>query len=209
MISNPLAVVVALAAIVYLAIWLEAAPDLRSVAPDAHVFASSLRAVSVRDTAALALLAVGAVWMAGRLAAWIPQIPEVLWLTTLVLVVAQFGPVRALAGGPMWGNYLLQLFLATIGAQSIVVEIVRVGPAVFWFTLIVVGIHGLLLFGVGRAVGLDLPTLAVASQANVGGPASAMALASARGFADRLLPGVVVGILGTRSATTRGSQWPP
>ena len=39
-------------------------------------------------------------------------------------------------------------------------------------------------------------TLAVASQANVGGPASAMALAGARGYGDRLLPGVAVGLLG-------------
>jgi len=36
----------------------------------------------------------------------------------------------------------------------------------------------------------------VASQANVGGAASAMAIAGARGYADRLLPGVAVGLLG-------------
>ena len=43
---------------------------------------------------------------------------------------------------------------------------------------------------------LDLGTLAIASQANVGGAASAMAMASARGYGDRLLPGVAVGLLG-------------
>jgi uncharacterized membrane protein len=36
----------------------------------------------------------------------------------------------------------------------------------------------------------------VASQANVGGPASAIALATARGYTDRLLPGMAVGLLG-------------
>ncbi len=165
-------------------------------AVSATPFTTSRRAISVKDTAALALLAVASVWVSSRLGVMIPQVPQVLWLTTLAVILAQFDVVRALAGGPMWGNYLLQLFLATIGAQSIVAEIVRVGPAVFWFTLIVVGVHGVLIFGAGRAVGLDLPTLAVASQANVGGPASAMALASARGYADRLLPGVVVGVAG-------------
>ncbi len=59
-------------------------------------------------------------------------------------------------------------------------RIPRVGPAIFYFTVVVVVVHGLLLFGAGWAVGLDLPTLAVASQANVEGPASAMALATAR-----------------------------
>ena len=36
----------------------------------------------------------------------------------------------------------------------------------------------------------------MASQANVGGPASAVALAGARGYTDRVLPGVAVGLLG-------------
>jgi uncharacterized membrane protein len=43
---------------------------------------------------------------------------------------------------------------------------------------------------------LDLRTLVVASQANVGGAASAIAIAGARGYTDRLLPGVAVGLLG-------------
>jgi uncharacterized membrane protein len=67
---------------------------------------------------------------------------------------------------------------------------------VVYYALITVGLHGLVIFGVGRLVGLDLKTLAVASQANIGGPASAMALATARGYTDRLLPGVAVGLLG-------------
>lgn len=160
------------------------------------VFVSSGRAVVVKDVAALAVLAAAAVWLAGRLAVAVPGIPNVLWLTTIALVGAQFGPVRRLAGGPVLGNYLLQLFLAGLGAQSIVAQIVKVGPAVFWFTLVVVAVHGLLLFGAGRLARLDLPTLLVASQANVGGPASAMALATARGYTDRLLPGIAVGLVG-------------
>jgi uncharacterized membrane protein len=59
-----------------------------------------------------------------------------------------------------------------------------------------VAVHGLVIFGLGRLAGLELSTLAVASQANIGGPASAMALASARGYASKLLPGVAVGLLG-------------
>ena len=113
-----------------------------------------------------------------------------------MLGVAQVPFVRRLSGAPMLGNYVLHLFLATIGAQSIFAEIMRVGPAVFYFTLVVVGVHGLVVFGAGRMLGLSLPTLVVASQANVGGPASAMALATAKGYADRVLPGVAVGLLG-------------
>jgi uncharacterized membrane protein len=45
-------------------------------------------------------------------------------------------------------------------------------------------------------VGLDFGTLAVASQANVGGAGSAIAMATARGYRDRLLAGVAVGLFG-------------
>ncbi|MFB3111873.1 MAG: DUF819 family protein, partial [Gemmatimonadales bacterium] len=48
----------------------------------------------------------------------------------------------------------------------------------------------------GLLARLDFATLAVASQANVGGAASAIALAGARGYSDRLLPGVAVGLMG-------------
>jgi uncharacterized membrane protein len=75
-------------------------------------------------------------------------------------------------------------------------RILDVGPAVFYFALITVGLHGVVIFGMGRVLRLDLGTLAVASQANIGGSASAMALASARGYADKILPGVAVGLLG-------------
>jgi len=78
----------------------------------------------------------------------------------------------------------------------VIANIVEIGPAVFYFALGTVALHGLVIFGIGSLFRIDLATLAVASQANVGGPASAMALASARGYVDRLLPGVAVGLLG-------------
>lgn len=151
--------------------------------------------VSLAEAAALVTLGLGLVWLAGRLAVFVP-VPEVLLLTTLVLAVAQVPAVRALSGSALWGNYLLHLFLAANGAQSVIANIFAIGPGVFWFAILTVGIHGLVIFGVGRLVGIDAGTLAVASQANIGGPASAMALAGARGYTRRMLPGIGVGLLG-------------
>jgi len=159
-------------------------------------FTSTTSRVSLNEISFTAFLALGALWLASQLASWVPQVPEVLWLTTIALILAQLPAVRRLGAPPVLGNYALQLFLASLGAQSVLFEILRTGPAVFYFTLLVVGVHGLLLFGVGRALGFDYPTLAVASQANIGGPPSAMALATARGYANRLLPGVAVGLVG-------------
>jgi uncharacterized membrane protein len=157
---------------------------------------SSGRPMGLADVAALVAIAIGAVWASGELADAVPVLPEVLWLTTLVLVLAQVPAVKRLAGGAVWGNFLILLFLASNGARSVVANIVNVGPAVFYYAMATVAAHGLVIFGIGRLFRIDLGTLAVASQANVGGPASAMALASARGYPDRLLPGVAVGLLG-------------
>ncbi len=62
--------------------------------------------------------------------------------------------------------------------------------------MIDVGIHGLLTFTLARAFRLDAETTAVASQAAVGGPSTAMALATSRGWGDLALPGLLVGLLG-------------
>ena len=161
-----------------------------------RALSSTGRPMVIADAAALVALAIGTVWAAGQLAELLPFLPEVLWLTTLVLLVAQIPAVKAIAGGALFGNYLILLFLAGNGAQSVVANIIAVGPAVFYFALITVAVHGATIFGLGMLFRIDLPTLAVASQANVGGAASAMAIAGARGYADRLLPGVAVGLLG-------------
>ena len=96
----------------------------------------------------------------------------------------------------MLGNSLLYLFLAGNGAQSLVSEMLAAGPALFLFALTTVAIHGLVIFGVGRLLKFDAGTLVVASQANIGGAASAVAIASARGYGDKLLPGIAVALGG-------------
>jgi uncharacterized membrane protein len=156
---------------------------------------NSVKPVSLGDTAALVAIAVGAVWGADQLAGLLP-IHEVLWLTTIVLILAQVPAVKALTGSALFGNYLLLLFLASNGARSVIANLVAMGPPVFYYAIITVAFHGVVIFGIGRLARLDFATLAVASQANVGGAASAIALAGARGYTNQLVPGVAVGLLG-------------
>ena len=156
---------------------------------------NSVKPVSLGDTAALVAIAVGAVWGADQLAGLLP-IHEVLWLTTIVLILAQVPAVKALTGSALFGNYLLLLFLASNGARSVIANLVAMGPPVFYYAIITVALHGVVIFGIGRLARLDFATLAVASQANVGGAASAIALAGARGYTNQLVPGVAVGLLG-------------
>jgi len=156
----------------------------------------SVRPMSLTDVAGLVTIAVGAVWGAGALGRLLPFFPEVLWLTTIALLLGQVPAVKRLAGGALFGNYLILLFLAGNGAESVVANLVAMGPPVFYFAAITVAVHGLIIFGLGWLLRLDWGTLAVASQANVGGPASALAMAGARGYTDQIVPGVAVGLLG-------------
>lgn len=157
---------------------------------------ASAGAVSLMDVSLLVVIVLGTLWLSGVLGQVTAPVPAVLWLTTIALLLAQVPRVGRIRGAGVLGNYLVLLFLASNGAKSVVANILAVGPPVVYFALVTVALHGVVIFGLGSLVGLDLRTLAVASQANVGGPASAMALATARGYADRLLPGVAVGLLG-------------
>lgn len=157
---------------------------------------SSVGAIGLRDLALMAVIVLGTLWVSEWLGGLLAPLPSVLFLTTIALVLAQLPVVRAIRGAGVIGNYLVLIFLASNGAMSVLANIVVIGPPIVYFAAATVAVHGVVIFGVGRLIGLDLKTLAVASQANVGGPASAMALAAARGYTDRLLPGVAVGLLG-------------
>jgi uncharacterized membrane protein len=157
---------------------------------------SSVGDVGLVDLAALAAIVLGTLWASDVLGQSLAPVPGVLWLTTIALLLAQIPAVQRLRGAGVIGNYLVLLFLASNGARSVVANIFAVGLPVVYFAAMTVAIHGIVIFGLGRVLRLDLRTLAVASQANVGGPASAMALATARGYSDRLLPGMAAGLLG-------------
>lgn len=148
------------------------------------------------DFFGLAAITLGAMMAAPLLSAAVPAVPAVLWLTTIALVLGHTPVVRKLRGAPVLGNSLLYLFLAGNGAQSLVSEMLAYGPALFFYALITVGTHGLVIFGIGRLLRFDAGTLVVASQANIGGAASAVAIATARGYGDKLLPGIVVALGG-------------
>ena len=148
------------------------------------------------DFFGLAAITLGAMMAAPLLSAAVPAVPAVLWLTTIALVLGHTPAVRKLRGAPVLGNSLLYLFLAGNGAQSLVSEMLAYGPSLFLYALVTVGTHGLVIFGIGRLLRFDAGTLVVASQANIGGAASAVAIATARGYGDKLLPGIVVALGG-------------
>ena len=130
------------------------------------------------------------------LAEAVPLIPSIVWLTVLALALGHSPLFRDARGAMQLGSVGLHFFFVLIGILSRASEIAAVGVDVFFFTLIVVGVHGFVVFGAGRLLRLDIGTVAVASQAAVGGPSSALAVAISRDWRHLVLPGVVVGLFG-------------
>jgi uncharacterized membrane protein len=157
--------------------------------------------VTIFDLAAMLAVAFSIVAVSEWVTPWIQQatgleIPNVIWYTTLALLMAWFTPVSRLQGGEEIGNYLLHLFFATMGAGTILNTLVEKGPVVFLFLVLVIATHALIVFGVGKWFKLEVEMLAVASQAAIGGPSTALALASSKGWASLMTPAVLMGIFG-------------
>jgi uncharacterized membrane protein len=123
------------------------------------------------------------------------EIPVELWYTTLALLAA-LTPANRFNGGEEIGNVLLHYFFAVLGAGAVLSTLVGKGPIIFLFLVVLVAIHGLLVFGVGRLLKIEIETLSVASQACVGGPSTALALAISKQWRALVTPAVLIGVLG-------------
>lgn len=160
----------------------------------------SLHPIDVGLMLAIGLLAlvfseVATEWLNGRGVG----IPFMLVLTIVALVLAQTPIATRLRGARVIGMFAVYLFLNVIGAFCDVGTLAglgQLGVTLLVFASIAVLVHGVVTFAAARAMRLDLDMAAVASQANVGGSTSALALARSLGRGDLVLPAVLIGALG-------------
>ncbi len=159
------------------------------------------------DLGIVLALGFGSVWVSEWLATFTPGIPSILILTALALLIAQLPAVSKLRGVRVLGMYAVYLFLAVIGAYCDVAALAGIGSlgvSLLIFVVITVGIHGLLLYGVALLLRIDPVIASVASQANIGGGTTALALARSLGREDLVLPAVLIGSLGNAIGTFLG-----
>ena len=146
-------------------------------------------------------------YLAGWLADAGYAIPSILILTTIALLLAQLPQFHRLAGGQVIGLFCVYLFLAVIGAFCELAALGQIGDLAWRLLLLVttiVVVHGAIVFGVAGLFKLDPDVAAVASQANIGGSSSALALAKSLDRMDLYLPGILVGALGNGLGTYLG-----
>jgi uncharacterized membrane protein len=121
------------------------------------------------------------------------------WLVVIATtagLVLSFTPARQLegVGASTVGSAFLYILVASIGMQMDITAVLS-NPGLFVVGMIWIGFHAILLLIVGKLIKAPLFYLAVGSQANVGGAASAPVVASA--FHPSLAPvGVLLAVLG-------------
>ncbi len=152
--------------------------------------------LSITDLSILVALPLGGLWLAERLSPLLPGFPQVLWLTTMAIALAQVPAIRRLKGAAVLSYFALHLFFIVIGASSIVSEVVSAGVSLFGFMIFIIVIHAVVVYGVGWLLRFDLPTIALASQSAIGGPGSSLALAMSMKWKTLVTPSIIVGIFG-------------
>lgn len=167
---------------------------------------------SPTDLALLIGLSALALWASTALAGFLSEalgfaLPSILVLTTLALLLAQLPAVQRLRGVKLCGWLAVMLFLAVIGALcdlEALAGLGTIGVSLMAFVAIAVTVHGLIVFVPTWLLRLDPEMAAVASQANIGGGTSALALARSVGRGDLTLPAILIGALGNAIGTYLG-----
>lgn len=123
---------------------------------------------------------------------------------TVLIATAFHKGVSKINGSDQIGTFLMQIFFAAIGASANIGVVLSYGPILFVFAAIILSVHLLFILLAGRLLNLDLAEIVIASNANMGGPTTAAAMAVGRKWNALVLPAILCGTLGYAIATFIG-----
>lgn len=119
-------------------------------------------------------------------------------ITTLTMIGATYMPnyFSNIKGSQEIGTFLIYIFFVVIGVPASIMLIIQKSPLLLVYTTIMVVINMLVTFGAGKLLKFDLEECILASNANIGGPTTAAAMAISKGWTSLIAPIMLVGTLG-------------
>jgi uncharacterized membrane protein len=135
---------------------------------------------------------------------WWPGLPQILVLTTLALLLAQWRPLATNRLSYPLGLVLIHPFFAVVGLNSPVQALLGEGLGALIYAAAIVALQAALVLGLRRWWRWPLVETLVANQAAIGGPSTALAMGVSLGRSDLALPAVAIGLLGYLLGTYLG-----
>lgn len=121
-----------------------------------------------------------------------------LMITTLTMILAtifhQF--FEKMQDASVVGNFLIYIFFVVIGAPASISLILTTAPMLLVFCLIMVVFNMLVSFVSAKVFGFTMQETIIASNAAIGGPATASVMAISQGWTHLIGPGIFVGLFG-------------
>ena len=121
-----------------------------------------------------------------------------LLITTITMMIASFFPkqMSSVKGSQEIGTFLIYLFFAVIGAPASILLIIKESPLLLVLALIMVAINMIVSLIFGKIFKFSIEEIIIASNANIGGPTTAAAMAVSKGWTELIIPGLLIGTLG-------------
>lgn len=131
---------------------------------------------------------------------------QYIWITTLALLLATFGhkQVEKVSGAQEIGTYLIYLFFFVIGVPASIGALIQEAPLLLVLTGVMVLVNMLFCFGFGKLFKFKLEEIILASNANIGGPTTAAAMAISQGWTKLIGPSMLIGTFGYAIGTYLG-----
>ena len=120
----------------------------------------------------------------------------ILTLITVGLATAFPQWMGKLSGGYEVGMLLLNFFFIASTIEADMKEMFAQGPWLFIFCAITFFVQLVLLLGGGKIFKFNIEEIVICSNASLGGPSTAAAVAGAKGWKELITPAILIGVLG-------------
>lgn len=121
-----------------------------------------------------------------------------LLMTTITMLLATFMPhfFGEIKGAQELGTFLIYIFFVVIGVPASITLIIQKSPLLLLYCAIMVAVNMIVTFVGAKIFKFSLEEAILASNANIGGPTTAAAMAISKGWTKLVGPIIMIGTLG-------------